>query len=432
MKTNLLNVLLIGSGGREYALARKIASSALLNHLYAVDSSDSIYSKFTNNKSGSEIDGDDHAAIVKFCKHNAIDLVVIGPEKYLFNGLSDALVSNDIKTFGPSKDGAQIETSKIFGKEICQEAGIKTSAYEKFSNIDDAKHYINKSNESIFVLKYDGLANGKGVIISKTKDKAIEAANELFTKYAGNILIEEYIDGHELSFFALTDGETVKKLCYARDYKRAYDGDNGDNTGGMGAYSSDDLISEKMSAHIMEKIMKPLVNTLSNKKISYNGVIFAGLMFPRAGHENAYDNEPYIIEFNARFGDPECQVICERLETDLLEILYSTASAKLKDIQISIKKDPAMCVVIAANGYPHDYVTNSKIEASALESDGSKTYIVQNATKIDSNNNITSVGGRVLSVVCSAKDLPALRLQIYDRIKKINWSDGFYRSDIGL
>ncbi len=418
---NKLNVLLVGGGGREYAISWKISQSPLLNEFYSINGSDYIekYAKQIN------IDYSDFEKLNQFCLEKKIDLVIIGPEKPIEAGLSDFLISKNINVFGPSKAGGQIESSKNFTKKICDEENIPTAKYFSFKNIEDSKHFVqNDKFQYPLVIKYDGLADGKGVKIVHNQNEALEyldLLNDLYKK-TFHVVIEEFLIGRELSSFFLCDGENIEYLASAKDYKRAYDKDQGENTGGMGVISGDFLINEDLKNKILSQIIQPALNNLKKQNIVYKGVIFAGLMIDN-------QDNPHLIEFNARFGDPETEAICMRLESDLLEIMYKTATKNLKDVKIKISDKISLCVVLASNGYPGKYEKMKKIDN--IPEDQNDIRIFFHGAKII-NNECFSNGGRVLSVNVIGDNIEEIREKSYKTLKRINWKNGFYRNDIGL
>ncbi len=418
-----MNILLIGSGGREHALAWKLKQSPKCTKLYCAPGNAGIAQEAEIvNISVDQID-----ALVEFTLNNAIDFVVVGPEAPLVDGLADKLRAQDIPVFGPSQDAAQLEGSKGFMKDLCKEFSIPTAAYERFTDIDAAIAFIQKTGAPI-VVKADGLAAGKGVIVAMSESEAIEAVKDMlsgnsFGASGSSVVIEEFMEGEELSFFALTDGEAILPLTSAQDHKRVFDGDKGPNTGGMGAYSPGNLINDELEERILTQIIQPTVDGLKQRGTPYSGVLYAGLMIK--------DNQPKLIEYNARFGDPECQAIMMRLETDLVDLLLATAQSKLATFgQASWSSDIAMCVVMAAQGYPGAYEKNTAI--NGLE-DANKTQdtVVFHAGTAEKDGKIVSIGGRVLGVTSTGADIHAARDKAYSAVDKINWPQGFCRRDIG-
>lgn len=418
-----MKVLLVGSGGREHALAWKMKQSPLLSRLYCAPGNAGIAEVAECVAIGAE----DIEALVDFAVAEAIDLVVVGPEAPLVLGLSDALRAKGIDVFGPSKKAAVLEGSKGFVKELCKEYNIPTAAYERFTDAAAARDYILQMNVPV-VIKADGLAAGKGVIIAQSHDEAIAAAEDMLSGAAfgdagNNIVVEEYLDGEELSFFALTDGKTVVPLVSAQDHKRAFDGDQGPNTGGMGAYSPARLMNDEMQQKIMTRMIEPTVQAMKDKGMPYTGVFFAGLM--------VVGNEPYLIEYNARFGDPECQTLCLRMQGDLLRVLQACAQGRLADVadEISWADDVSLCVVMAANGYPGSYEKNTVIKgvdvADAM--DGAQVFHAGTALK---DGQLVSVGGRVLGVCAKGDDVARARARAYAAVDAVEWPEGFCRRDI--
>ena len=347
-----MNVLLIGGGGREHALAWKISQSPLLEKFFAIPGSPGIknFAECVGN-----ISIDDNPALVNFAQEKNIDLVVIGPEAPLVNGLTDSLNAAGIKSFGPNKVAAQIEGSKIFAKFLMKKYNIPTAAFEVFYNPEDAKNFIRSTGAPI-VIKANGLAAGKGVIVAQNLDEAISAVNEMRTfGEAGNkIIVEEFMDGEEASVLALTDGERILPLIAAQDHKRVDDGDKGLNTGGMGAYAPAPIVDDKVAALVEEKILKPTIAALKAEGITYRGCLYAGLMIK--------NGEPRVVEFNCRFGDPETQAVLPLLEDDLLELMNACAEGNLPDKKLSWSKNSAVCVIMASGGYPKSYKKNLPID----------------------------------------------------------------------
>ena len=419
-----MKVLLIGSGGREHALAWALAQSDNCQALYCAPGNAGIESC----AECVSIKAEDVDGLVAFAKDKAIDLVIVGPEAPLVLGLADRLKEADIKVFGPSQAAAALEGSKGFMKDLCKKYNIPTAAYERFTDIEAAKAFIMQQTPPI-VVKTDGLAAGKGVIIAPTHEEGIKAAEEMlsgasFGDAGTSIVVEEFMDGEELSYFALSDGKTMLPLTSAQDHKRAFDGDEGPNTGGMGAYSPAHFMTPELEKEILETIIQPTIDGMAAEGHPFTGVLFAGLM--------VVDGKPKLIEYNVRFGDPECQALIVRLRSDLLEILLAGAEERLADLPAPEWTDnPAMCVVMAAKGYPGSYQKNTPI--SGIE----KTYDVQDLTVFhagtakDENGQLVNVGGRVLGVTASGVDLREAKGKCYRAVKLIDWPEGFCRSDIG-
>ena len=413
-----MNVLLIGGGGREHALALKISQSPLLKNFFAIPGSPGIknFAECVEN-----ISINDNAALVRFAEDNAIDLVVVGPEAPLVNGLADALNDAGIKTFGPTKDAAQIEGSKIFAKQLMKRHGISTAAFEVFDDVDAAKNYIRTQGAPI-VVKADGLAAGKGVIVAQTVDEALRAVDEMktFGAAGSKIVVEEFMDGEEASVLALTDGDTILPLIAAQDHKRALDGDNGLNTGGMGAYAPAPIVDEKISALVEETILKPTIAALKSEGITYRGCLYAGLMI--------VDGVPKVVEFNCRFGDPETQVVLPLMESDLLELMVACANGTLRGKKISWRAGSAVCVILASGGYPKSYKKNLPIDGVSKAGSLGAT-IFHAGTKLVGGELLTN-GGRVLGVTMTAPTLREAVDKVYRAAEVIHFDDVHYRRDI--
>lgn len=413
-----MNVLLIGGGGREHALAWKISQSPKLEKFLAIPGSPGI-AEFADCVANISIE--DNAALVNFALDNDIDLVVIGPEAPLVNGLVDALNEVGIKAFGSTKDAAQIEGSKIFAKRLMKKYGIPTAEFEVFDNPDAAKDYVRKKNAPI-VIKADGLAAGKGVIVAQNLDEALNAVDEMknFGAAGSKIVVEEFMDGEEASVLALTDGETILPLIAAQDHKRVNDGDEGLNTGGMGAYAPAPIIDEKIAAQVEEKILKPTIAALKAEGITYRGCLYAGLMI--------VDGTAKVVEFNARFGDPETQVVLPLMESDLLELMNACAEGTLRDKSISWREGSAVCVIMASGGYPKAYKKNLPIDG-VTKAKSLGAMIFHAGTKLKDNELVTS-GGRVLGVTITAPTLREAVDQVYKCVEVIHFDDLHYRKDI--
>ena len=420
-----MNVLLIGSGGREHALAWSLAQSKDCDTLYCAPGNAGIEACATCI----DIESCDVDGIVRFAQDNKIDLVVVGPEQPLVSGLADPLRALGISVFGASKAASQLEGSKAFMKDLCAKYNIPTARYGRFTSLDDAKVFIESMSPPI-VIKTDGLAAGKGVIIAETHDVAIEAAvgmltGDSFGAAGKEIIVEEFLDGEELSYFALADGKTILPLTSAQDHKRAFDGDKGPNTGGMGAYSPAHLITDDLEQKILDRIIKPTIDGMAEEGCPFTGVLFAGIMVVKG--------EPILLEHNIRFGDPECQVILPRLDGHLLEILNAAAQGRLNEVQnrISWKSETAHCVGMASNGYPGAYTKGSKI-GNIGEAEISEAAIVFHAgTKKNEHGEILSAGGRVLGITATGSSVVDAQRRAYNAISHIDWPEGFYRKDIG-
>ena len=416
-----MNILLLGSGGREHALAWKMAASPLTDRLICAPGNAGI----ARETECVALDFADHAAVIAFCRANGIDLVVVGPEAPLCAGIVDDLEAAGIKAFGPSKAAAQLEGSKGFTKDLCRANHIPTAAYERFRAAEPAKAYIAAHGAPI-VVKADGLAAGKGVVVAQSVAEAQAAVDMMFSsslgEAGGEVVIEEFLDGEEASFFALCDGTTAIPLTTAQDHKRAFDGDQGPNTGGMGAYSPAPNIDAALSARVMAEIIEPTLRAMRAMGAPYKGVLYAGLMITRDG--------PKLIEYNARFGDPETQVLMLRLMSDLVPALLASRDGQLKSFDLRWYPDPALTVVMAAKGYPGVYARGSVIEG--LE-DAAKVEGVQifHAGTMADGTKILANGGRVLNVSAIGKTVKQAQARTYEAISRIRWPEGFYRHDIG-
>ncbi|MEA2875312.1 MAG: phosphoribosylamine---glycine ligase [Hyphomicrobiales bacterium] len=416
-----MNILLLGSGGREHALAWKIAASPLTTKLWCAPGNAGI----AQEAECVAVDITDHAAVVAFCKANKVDFVVVGPEAPLVAGIVDDLEAAGFKTFGPVKKAAQLEGSKGFTKDLCKAHGIPTGAYERFSAADPAKAYARKHATPI-VIKADGLAAGKGVIIAEMIAEAEAAIDMMFSGGLGDagaeVVIEEFLVGEEASFFALCDGETAIPLASAQDHKRAYDGDKGPNTGGMGAYSPAPVMTAEMTRRTMEEIVKPTVRAMRDMGAPFRGVLFAGLMITAQG--------PKLIEYNVRFGDPECQVLMLRLMSDLLPALIASRDGQLKNFDLRWYDDAALVVVMATNGYPGHYGKGSVIGGLDAAASLEHVEIFHAGTRAEGGC-ITANGGRVLGVAATGKSVAEAQKRAYAAVDKIDWPGGFCRRDIG-
>ena len=416
-----MNVLLIGGGGREHALAWKIAQSPFLTRLYAVPGNAGI----AEHAELVAVDPADHRAVVAFCLTNDIDFVVVGPEAPLVAGIVDDLATADIKAFGPTRAAAQLEGSKAYTKGVCDEAGIPTARYRRFSDAASATAYVRAEGVPI-VVKADGLAAGKGVTVAATVKEAEAAVAACFGGVHGAagaaVVIEECLIGEEASFFVLSDGVNVLPLATAQDHKRVHDGDTGPNTGGMGAYSPAPAMTPALVERTLAEIVRPAVATMARRGAPFRGVLYAGLMLTTDG--------PKLIEFNVRFGDPETQALVMRLESDLLSLLVATADGNLRKAQAKWSDDAALTVVMAANGYPGAYAKGTAIggveKANALP--GMKVFHA--GTEV-ANGRLVSAGGRVLNVTARGATIAKARARAYAGVAAIDWPDGFCRRDIG-
>jgi phosphoribosylamine--glycine ligase len=414
-----MNILVIGSGGREHAMVQALKRSASATRVIC-----------SPGNAGIAVDCEcvlllTHENILDYCKANAVGLVVVGPEQPLVDGLADALRAHHIPVFGPSAKGAQLEASKDFTKQLCAQNNIPTAAYATFDNAADAHAYINQQGAPI-VVKADGLAAGKGVTVAMTIEAALSAVDDCFGGAFGaagsRVVIEEYLEGEEASFFALCDGKTAVDFASAQDHKRVGDGDTGPNTGGMGAYSPTPIMAGDMHARIMHEMIIPTMHGLAAQGINYIGVLFAGIMVTKSG--------PKLIEYNCRFGDPETQVMLARFTGDLAALLLSCAMGNLAPEHMKFSDDAAITVVMAAQGYPGAYVKNTVIGGLAHAAATPNVRVLHAGTARDGEV-ILATGGRVLNITATAKTLADARASAYEAISKINWPQGFCRSDIG-
>lgn len=415
-----MRVLLIGSGGREHALAWALSGSPLLSKLFVAPGNGGI-GEIAHSVS---LDISDHSAVIEFCRHEMIELVVVGPEAPLVAGLSDDLNRAGFRVFGPRKGAARLEGSKRFTKMLCTEHNIPTAKWAAFSTRQDALAYL-QDHELPVVIKADGLAAGKGVIIAQSPNEAKEAVDALlggeFGAAGAEIVIEEFLQGEEASFFALCDGTNILPLATAQDYKRAGEGDTGPNTGGMGAYSPVPVMNRKQIRATLGQIIEPTIQALANDGMPFTGVLYAGLMITETG--------PKLIEYNVRFGDPECQVLMVRLKEDLLTLINAAVDGVLNHARVAWHDDPAVCVVMAAAGYPGAYEKGSEIKG--LDAAAANDHVeIFHAGTLRDDGRILANGGRVLNVVGRGKSLAEARANAYEAVEMIDWPQGQYRGDI--
>jgi phosphoribosylamine---glycine ligase len=416
-----MHILLLGSGGREHALAWKIAASPLVTKLWCAPGNAGI----AREAECVALDIADHAAVIAFCESNAVDLVVVGPETPLAAGLVDDLAGVGIRAFGPSKLAAQLEGSKGFTKDLCAEFGIPTGAYRRFTDAAEALAYVRARGAPI-VVKADGLAAGKGVVVAQTLREAEDAIGMMFDGGFGaagaEVVIEEYLTGREISFFALSDGETAIALASAQDHKRVFDHDRGPNTGGMGAYSPTPFVTPEIHAEIMAKIILPTVAGMKARGMPFRGVLYAGVMLTADG--------PKLFEYNVRFGDPECQVLMLRMMSDIVPAMLASIDGQLRNFDLRWYPDAALTVVMAAKGYPGDYKKGTAISGldDAATVEGVEIF---HAGTRSSDGAILANGGRVLNVCALAKNVTEAQQLAYEAIDRIRWADGFCRRDIG-
>ena len=416
-----MKIAIIGSGGREHAITATVSKSSVINEIFCIPGNAGT-SKIATNI---EMDINEFDKLHKFIKDNSIDLVVVGPEQPLVNGIVDYLEKFDIKVFGPNRIASQLEGSKIFTKKLCKEYNIPTANFGIFENKIDAKKFL-ENTKYPNVIKADNLAAGKGVYICNNEQESFMAVEEIFDGKFGeakNVLIEEFLKGEEMSYFIISDGTTIKSFETAQDHKRVLEGDNGKNTGGMGAYSPSRLISNDLEDKILSKIIKPTLKGLSNLGTEYKGFLYAGLMI--------VENEPYLIEYNVRMGDPECQTILPKLKTDLVEILEACCNKKLEDINIEWTNKKSLCVVLCSKGYPDTYQKNILINNLENFTLDENNFIFHAGTKKE-NEKIYAIGGRVLNFISLSDDFLQARDDVHQCIKKLDWDGGFYRGDIGF
>jgi phosphoribosylamine---glycine ligase len=416
-----MHILLLGSGGREHALAWKIAASPLVTKLWCAPGNAGI----AREAECVALDIADHPTVINFCRNHAIELVVVGPETPLAAGIVDDLAAAGIKAFGPSRQAARLEGSKGFTKALCSEFGIPTGVYGRFNNAADALAYVRRQGAPI-VVKADGLAAGKGVVVAMTLAEAEAAVAMMFDgafgKAGSEVVIEEYLAGREISFFALSDGETAIPLASAQDHKRVFDHDQGPNTGGMGAYSPTPFVTADIHSQIMQRIIVPTVAGMRARGTPFRGVLYAGVMLTADG--------PKLFEYNVRFGDPECQVLMLRMMSDIVPAMLAACDSQLKNFDIRWFDESALTVVMAANGYPGDYKKGSGIEGldEASEIEGVEIF---HAGTISRDGHIFANGGRVLNICASGKTIAEAQRRAYAAVDRIRWSDGFCRRDVG-
>ncbi|HEY1612943.1 MAG TPA: phosphoribosylamine--glycine ligase [Rhizomicrobium sp.] len=412
-----MRVLLIGSGGREHALAWALAASPLIGRLYCAPGNAGIGEVAERVA----IAISDTEALVRFAKDTAIDFVMIGPEAPLVDGLWDRLEAAGIRAFGPSAAAAQLEGSKGYVKDLCAEHGIPTAAYQRHHARDAAKAFAKTLGDRV-VIKADGLAAGKGVVVSgdwATTERAIDA---MLVKHGDEIVIEEHLDGEEASLFVLSDGTHVLPLAGAQDHKRAFDGDEGPNTGGMGAVSPAPVLTQEVQEKALARIVKPTIAAMAKRGTPYMGVLYAGLMIK--------DGEPSLIEYNCRFGDPECQVLMMRLQSDLLTALLAARDGQLAHLDLRWHEDAALAVVMAAKGYPGNYAKGSEIHGLDDAARLPGVQIFHAATEREGAH-VIATGGRVLNVCARGANIAEAQARAYDAVARIDWPDGFCRRDIG-
>ncbi len=415
-----MKVGILGNGGREHSICQILKKSKNIENIYCFPGNAGT-AKIAVNVS---INLEKFDNLKKFIFEQKIDLMIIGPEKPLVDGIVDYLEKFNIKVFGPNKEASQLEGSKIFTKKLCEKFKIPTANFGIFQKKDAAKKFLDKSNFPI-VIKADNLASGKGVYICNNISESYLAITEIFNGKFGNaknILIEEFLDGEEMSYFIISDGSTIKNFGTAQDHKRVLEGDKGKNTGGMGAYSPSRLLNNQLEKKILNKIIKPTLKGLSQMNVEYKGFLYAGLMIVK--------NEPFLIEYNVRMGDPECQTILPKLQTDLLEIFLACCDKKLDKINIQWSDKKSLCVVMCSKGYPEEFKKDVEIENIKKINQNTNEFLFHAGTTI-SENKIYAVGGRVLNFVCLSNDFSEAKKIIDKNINELDWTGGFYRKDIG-
>ena len=415
-----MKIAILGNGGREHALAFSISRSNGVKKIYCIPGNAGT-SEIAENIS---IDISNFKSIYEFLQKNYIDLVVVGPEDPLVNGVVDYLEKYNINVFGPNKISSQLEGSKIFTKNLCKKYNIPTAKFVVFENAEDSYKYIDNTKHPL-VIKADNLAAGKGVYICKKKSDSYLAVKEIFDGKFGlakYILFEEFLEGEEMSYFIISDGKTFKYFGSAQDHKRVEEGDRGKNTGGMGAYSPSRLFNKELEQKILQKIIKPTLKGINDLGTKYKGFLYAGLMI--------VENEPYLVEYNVRMGDPECQTILPTLNSDIVKIFQSCIDEKLNEIEIKWLEKKSLCVVLCSKGYPEKYQKNIIINNLEKLNLNDYNYLFHAGTKRQ-NNKIYAVGGRVLNFISLSKNFFDARENIHKNLEKLSWNKGFYRKDIG-
>ena len=414
-------ICIIGSGGREHAICKTISLSSKASKIYCIPGNAGTKQLAENI----DLDINNFEEILKFLKKTKVDLVVVGPEKPLVDGIVDYLEKNRIKVFGPKKIPSQLEGSKTFTKDICKKYNIPTANFGIFKNKEDALNFL-KTSKFPIVIKADGIAAGKGVYISKNYIESKQAVKEIFDGKFGlakKILIEEFLTGEEMSFFIISDGKSFKVFKTAQDHKRVGEGDEGKNTGGMGAYSPSGLINDVLEKKIIQKIISPTLKAIEDMDEKYKGFLYAGLMIT--------NNEPYLIEYNVRMGDPECQTILPLLKTDLIEIFNACCEGNLKNLNIEWKEEKSLCIVLCSKGYPEKFKNHIKLDGLDKLELNNFDYIFHAGTK-EKGNQIYSNGGRVLNFVSLSDSLKNSRDRAIKLINQLNWDNGYFRRDIGF
>ncbi len=416
-----MNILILGSGGREHSLAWAIKQNPKCDRLLVAPGNAGIAAI----AECADINILDGGAVATFAEENAIDFVVVGPEAPLAAGVADRLRAAGLSVFGPSQEAAQLEASKSFTKAICDAAGAPTAAYAHFTDAAAARAYIRKQGAPI-VVKADGLAAGKGVIVAMTEDEALSAIDDMFDGSFGDagaeVVIEEFMEGEEASFFVLCDGKTILPIGTAQDHKRAYDGDTGPNTGGMGAYSPAPVMTDEITRKALTEIVEPTMAEMTKRGTPFQGVLFCGLMIQ--------NGQPRLVEYNVRFGDPECQVLMMRLGGQVMDLLQACADGRLEECQVNWADDHALTIVMASKGYPGSYEKGTVIEGLDQQPEDS-SHMVFHAGTTEKQGKITATGGRVLNIAARGTTLAEAHERAYAMAQSIVWDAGFYRSDIG-
>lgn len=416
-----MNILILGSGGREHSLAWAVNQNPKCDILYCAPGNAGI-SKVAQCV---DLNIENSSDVLKFCLDKRIQFVIIGPEAPLAMGIADDLRANNILTFGPSASAAKLESSKAFTKGVCDSCNAPTAKYARFTELELAIEYVHEQGAPI-VVKADGLAGGKGVIVAMTLDEAINGLKDIFSgafgKAGAEVVIEEFMEGEEASFFILSDGKNILPIGTAQDHKRVFDGDTGPNTGGMGAYSPAPIMTKDVTSKAISQIIQPTIDEMAKRGIPYQGVLYAGFMIK--------DGEPKLVEYNVRFGDPECQVLMMRLGAQALDAMLACAKGELNNYKLNWADDHALTIVYAAKGYPGTYEKGSKILGLDKISETTNIQVFHAGTK-EEENNIIATGGRVLNITARGSSLKEAHRLAYEAIEKIHWENGFYRNDIG-
>jgi phosphoribosylamine--glycine ligase len=416
-----MNILILGSGGREHSLAWAVNQNPKCDILYCAPGNAGI-SKVAQCV---DLNIENSSDVLKFCLDERIQFVIIGPEAPLAMGIADDLRANNILTFGPSASAAKLESSKAFTKGVCDSCNAPTAKYARFTELELAIEYVHEQGAPI-VVKADGLAGGKGVIVAMTLDEAINGLKDIFSgafgKAGAEVVIEEFMEGEEASFFILSDGKNILPIGTAQDHKRVFDGDTGPNTGGMGAYSPAPIMTKDVTSKAISQIIQPTIDEMAKRGIPYQGVLYAGFMIK--------DGEPKLVEYNVRFGDPECQVLMMRLGAQALDAMLACAKGELNNYKLNWADDHALTIVYAAKGYPGTYEKGSNILGLDTISESTNIQVFHAGTK-EEENNIIATGGRVLNITARGSSLKEAHRLAYEAIEKIHWENGFYRNDIG-